>query len=67
VQLYTDRRQEPYISNQNILASYGTIANPLYVMLKPDGSFIDKSGYLPMYQSDPGTFATFLDKALQPS
>lgn len=64
VQLYTDRREEPYISNQNILATYGTIANPLYVMLRPDGSFIAKSGYLPMYQSDPGTFAAFLDKAL---
>lgn len=64
VQLYTDRRTEPYISNQKILASYGTIANPLYVLLKPDGSFIAKSGYLPMYQSDPAKFAEFLDKAL---
>lgn len=64
VQLYTDRREEPYISNQKILAGYGTIANPLYVLLKPDGSFIAKSGYLPKYQADPATFAEFLDQAL---
>ncbi len=65
VQLFTDRRQEPYITNQRILAEYGTIANPLYVMLRPDGSFIDKSGYLPKYQSDPATFAAFLDRGLK--
>lgn len=67
VQLYTDRREEPYISNQHILASYGTVANPLYVMLRPDGTLIDKSGYLPKYQSDPSTFAEFLDKAFSDS
>ncbi len=65
VQLYTDRKTEPYISNQNIMKEYGTVANPLYVILNPDGSFVAQSGYLPQYQSDPSTFAAFLDKAFQ--
>lgn len=65
VQLFTDRPQEPYISNQKILASYGTIANPLYVMLKPDGSYISKIGYQPQFQSNPELFGAFLDKALK--
>jgi len=64
VQLYTDRKTEPYITNQNILKSYGTVANPLYVMLRPDGSFIAQSGYLSKYQSDPNNFAEFLNTAL---
>lgn len=67
VQLYTDRRTEPFASNQQILATYGTIANPLYVILRPDGSFVAKSGYLPKYQSDPATFVEFLDKAFAPA
>lgn len=64
VQLYTDRKTEPYISNQNILRSYGTVANPLYVLLRSDGSFIAQTGYLSMFHTDPNTFAAFLDKAL---
>lgn len=64
VQLYTDRKTEPYISNQNILRSYGTVANPLYVLLKSDGSFIAQTGYLSRFHSDPNTFVAFLDAAL---
>jgi hypothetical protein len=64
VQLYTDRREEPYISNQNILKSYGTVANPLYVLLKPDGSYVGQTGYQPQFSADPAVFAAFLDRAL---
>ena len=65
VQLFTDRAEEPYISNQNILKTFGTVANPLYVLLKPDGSFIAKTGYQPQDQSNPELFGAFLDQALK--
>ncbi len=64
VQLYTDRKSEPYISNQNILKTYGTVANPLYVLLRPDGSFVAKTGYQIDYSNDPNVFVNFLAKAL---
>jgi thiol:disulfide interchange protein DsbD len=64
VQLYTDRKTEPYISNQNLLKTYGTVANPLYVMLTPDGEYIAQSGFQTQYRSDPSTFIAFLSKAL---
>lgn len=64
VQLYTDRREEPYISNQNLLKTYGTVANPLYVLLKSDGSYVGQTGYQPVFSVDPTQFATFLDRAL---
>ena len=64
VQLYTDRKSEPYISNQNILKTYGTVANPLYVMLTPAGEYIAQSGFQTQYRSDPRTFTAFLSKAL---
>jgi hypothetical protein len=64
VQLYTDRKTEPYISNQNLLKTYGTVANPLYVMLTPAGEYIAQSGFQTQYRSDPSTFIAFLSKAL---
>lgn len=64
VQLYTDRREEPYISNQNLLKTYGTVANPLYVLLKSDGSYVGQTGYQPVFSVNPDEFATFLDRAL---
>ncbi len=64
VQLYTDRKSEPYITNQNLLKTYGTVANPLYVLLKPDGSFVAKTGYQIDYSNDPRKFVTFLNQAL---
>jgi thiol:disulfide interchange protein DsbD len=64
VQLYTDRKSEPYISNQNLLKSYGTVANPLYVLLRPDGSYVAQSGYQLAFTSNPQTFVQFLSKAL---
>ncbi len=63
VQLYTDRKSEPYISNQNILKTYGTVANPLYVLLRPDGSYVAQSGYQLSFTSNPQTFVEFLSKA----
>ncbi|MBK9182405.1 MAG: thioredoxin family protein [Ignavibacteria bacterium] len=64
VQLYTDKKTEPYITNQNILKSYGTVANPLYVLLKSDGTFVAQSGYQTQYRSNAGLFVDFLKKAL---
>ena len=64
VQLYTDRKSEPYISNQNLLKSYGTVANPLYVLLRPDGSYVAQSGYQLAFTSNPQMFVEFLSKAL---
>lgn len=64
VQLYTDRKSEPYISNQNILKSFGTVANPLYVMLKSDGTYIAQTGFQTQFRSKPGLFVEFLKKAL---
>lgn len=59
VQLFTDRKEEPYITNQNIMRTYGTIANPLYVVLKPDGSFVAQSAFT----RDEAAFTAFLDRA----
>lgn len=64
VQLYTDRKSEPYISNQNLLKTFGTVANPLYVMLRADGSYVAQSGFQTQYRSDPSTFVAFLSKGL---
>lgn len=64
VQLYTDRKTEPYITNQNILKTYGTVANPLYVMLKSDGTYIAQTGFQTQFRSNPGLFVAFLQKAL---
>jgi len=64
VQLYTDRKSEPYISNQNLLKTYGTVANPLYVILRADGSYVAQSGYQLAFTSNPQTFVEFLSKAL---
>lgn len=64
VQLYTDRKSEPYITNQNILKTYGTVANPLYVILKQDGSYIAQTGFQTQFRSNPGLFVAFLQRAL---
>lgn len=64
VQLYTDRKTEPYITNQNILKTYGTVANPLYVLLKSDGTYVAQTGFQTQFRSNPGLFVAFLEKAL---
>lgn len=64
VQLYTDKKTEPFISNQNILKSFGTVANPLYVLLRSDGTYVAQSGYQIQYRSKPALFVNFLHQAL---
>ncbi|MBC8124595.1 MAG: thioredoxin family protein [Candidatus Kapabacteria bacterium] len=64
VQLYTDKKTEPYITNQNILKSFGTVANPLYVLLKSDGTYVAQSGFQNQYRSNSSLFIDFLKKAL---
>lgn len=61
VQLYTDRRTEPYLSNKSLqLQRFGTIELPLYVLLKPDGSVIATKAFTRNKQE----FVDFLKKAL---
>jgi len=60
VQLYTDRKTEPYVTNQNIMKSYGPVANPMYVLLTPEGKYIAQKGYT----RDEQLFLSFLDQAL---
>ena len=59
VQLFTDRKSEPYQTNQNIMREYGTVANPLYVILNADGSYIAQSAFT----RDEAAFIGFLDQA----
>lgn len=64
VQLYTDRKEEPYVSNQNLMKSFGTVANPLYVILQPNGTYVAQTGFLPRYRGNPSEFIGFLQKGL---
>lgn len=60
VQLYTDRREEPYSSNKKMqLERFGSIELPLYVILKPDGEFIASKAFTRNKQE----FLEFLRKA----
>lgn len=61
VQLYTDRKTEPYVTNQNIMKTFGSVANPMYVLLAADGSYIAQKGYT----RDEALFLSFIDQALQ--
>ena len=61
VQLYTDRKIEPYLSNKKRqLEQFGTIELPLYVLLKPDGSVLATKAFT----RDRQEFVDFLKKAL---
>jgi hypothetical protein len=40
------------------------VANPLYVMLRSDGSYVGQTGYQPLFSVDASAFAKFLDRAL---
>jgi thiol:disulfide interchange protein DsbD len=61
VQLFTDRKQEPYISNRRRqLEQFGSIELPLYVVLKPDGSVVATKAFT----RDKAEFVEFLRKAL---
>ncbi len=61
VQLFTDRKSEPYLSNKKRqLEQFGTIELPLYVLVKPDGSVIATKAFT----RDRQEFIGFLKKAL---
>jgi len=61
VQLFTDRKQEPYLSHKKRqLEQFGSIELPLYVLLKPDGSVIATKAFT----RDKAEFIAFLKKAL---
>lgn len=60
VQLFTDRKAEPYLSNKKRqLEQFGSIELPLYVLLKPDGSVIATKAFT----RDKAEFVRFLQKA----
>jgi thiol:disulfide interchange protein DsbD len=61
VQLFTDRRNEPYISNRRLQQErFGSIEMPLYVILKPDGSVISTKAFTRNVQE----FTEFLKKGV---
>ncbi len=61
VQLFTDRKQEPYLSHKKRqLEQFGSIELPLYVLLKPDGTVIATKAFT----RDRAEFVAFLKKAL---
>jgi thiol:disulfide interchange protein DsbD len=61
VQLYTDRREEPYVSNKKMqLERFGTIELPLYVLVQADGSVIATKAFT----RNKAEFVAFLKKAL---
>lgn len=61
VRLFTDRRTEPFISNQQLQEKeYGSLTLPLYVLLSSDGAYVSKEAYT----RDEHAFTTFLDRAL---
>ena len=64
VRLFTDRRTEPFISNQRLQErEFGSLTLPLYVVLASDGSYVTKADYT----RDENKFTTFLDKGLKPN
>jgi len=63
VQLYTDRPQEPYVSNKRMqLDRFKDVALPLYVIVTPD----DKTIATISYTRSEEEFVGFLDKGITP-
>lgn len=61
VKLFTDRREEPYISNKNFQEKrFGSIELPLYVILTPDEKLIGTKSFT----RDEAEFIAFLQKGL---
>ena len=61
VKLYTDRKEEPYVSNKKLQESlYGSIELPLYVIVSPDGEHVGTK----TFTRDMQEFVDFLDKGL---
>lgn len=61
VKLYTDRREEPYISHKKMQQElYGSIELPLYVIITPDGEHLGTK----TFTRDMQEFVDFLDQGL---
>ena len=61
VKLFTDRREEPYLSNKKLQETlYGSIELPLYVIISPDGEFIGTK----TFNRDINDFESFLNKGI---
>jgi len=62
VRLFTDRRQEPYLSNKKLQEEkYNSIELPLYALVRPDGSLIGTKAFT----RNETEFISFLEKALK--
>jgi thiol:disulfide interchange protein DsbD len=62
VRLYTDRQQEPYISNKMLqMEKFNSIELPLYVILRPDGELVGTKAFT----RDEKEFLTFLQSGLK--
>ena len=62
VKLYTDKREEPYISNKKLQETqYNSIELPLYVIISPDGKFIGTKAFT----RDENEFIAFLNKGIE--
>ncbi len=61
VKLFTDRDEEPYLSNKKLQEErFGSIELPLYVILTPEGEFIATN----TFTRDENLFLEFLNKGL---
>ena len=61
VKLFTDRNQEPYLSNKKLQEErYGSIELPLYVIMKPTEELVGTN----TFTRDKDAFIQFLDKGL---
>lgn len=62
VRLFTDRRNEPYVSNKKLQQeSYGSIELPLYVIIDPDGNFVGTKTFTRNMKE----YVDFLDNGLR--
>jgi thiol:disulfide interchange protein DsbD len=65
VKLYTDRRDAVHkagdLANQELMASFGSVTLPLYVLLSPDGEVLERMGYSPDFTVE--RFVDFLEAA----
>ncbi|MHC5210393.1 MAG: protein-disulfide reductase DsbD family protein [Planctomycetota bacterium] len=63
LKLTTDRRDAEHkqgdLANQELMASFGSVTLPLYVLLSPDGEVLDRMGYSPDFTTD--DFVEFME------
>jgi len=61
VKLYTDKKEEPYISNRKLQEKlYSSIELPLYVIISPDGTHLGTKTFTRSQEE----FVEFLEKGL---